>query len=84
MKVFNLVVDQKSTIWERLYVTVEAESLKEAIAKCRDSSYEVGDSEVLYDSMEFLSPTESDPVTEEIFDEDDLNHPIFTNDIRIR
>lgn len=84
MEVFNLVVDQKSTIWERLYVTVEAESLKEAIAKCRDSSYEVGDSEVLYDSMEFLSPTESDPVTEEIFDEDDLNHPIFTNDIRIR
>ena len=84
MEVFNLVVDQKLTVWERLYVTVEAESLKEAIAKCRDSSYEVGDSEVLYDSMEFLSPTESYPVTEEIFDEDDLDHPIFTNDIRIR
>lgn len=84
MEVFNLVVDQKSTIWERLYVTVEAESLKEAISKCRDGSYDISDSEVLYDSMEYLSPTESDPVTEEIFDEDNLNDPIFTNDICIK
>lgn len=34
--------------------------------------------------MEDLAPTESDPVTMEIFKEDDTYSPIFTNSIRIQ
>lgn len=84
METFDLIVDQKQSVWERLYVSVEANSLEEAIIKCSRGDYEVSDSETLYDSMEDLAPTESDPVTMEIFKEDDTYSPIFTNSIRIQ
>lgn len=84
MEVFNLVIDEKATIWERNYVTIEAESLKDAIAKIRAGEYEIDECETLYDSMEYMSPTESEPTTVEVFKEDDLDNPIFTNCINVK
>lgn len=71
MEVFNLIVDEKRTVWERLYVSVKAESQAEALAKCMDGDYDIDDSEILYETMEDIAPSESEPVTVEIFDEND-------------
>lgn len=81
MEVFNLIVDEKRAVWERLYVTVEAESLTEALTKCIDGEYCVDNSETLYETMENMAPSESEPVTIEIFDEDDT--PLLDNSKRI-
>lgn len=83
MEVFNLTIDQKATVWERLYVKVESESLEEAVMKCDNGDYKIDDAEIIYDSMEYMSPTESDPSTFEVYDSDNLNKPLFTNSIRI-
>ena len=82
MEVFNLTVEEKNTVWERLYVTVEAESLEEAIAKCNRGNYDVYDSETLYETMEPLAPTEESPVTLEVYDEN--NDILFDNNIIVR
>lgn len=81
MEVFDLIIDQKATVWERLYVKVEAESLEEAVMKCDNGDYDVDDSEIIYDSMEYMSPTESDPSTFEVFSSNEKQ--LFTNSIRI-
>lgn len=71
MEVFNLIVDEKKTVWERRYVSIEAESLAEALTKCMEGDYDVDDSETLYETMEDMAPSESEPVTVEIFDAND-------------
>lgn len=84
METFNLVIDQLTTVWERLYVEIEAESLKDAIAKCENGEYAEYDRETLYDTFETMSPSKEFPETEEIFLEDDLYNPVFTNSIRLQ
>lgn len=84
METFNLIVNQKQSVWERLYVSVEANSLEEAAVKCSEGEYTINDSEILYDCVECLDPTESNPVTLEVFKEDDTSSPIFTNSIYIQ
>lgn len=84
METINLIVDEKVTLWERSYVSVEAESLKDAVKKYLDGKYDVNDSESLYDTVEYLRPSEQDPVTIEIFEEDDDNTCIYSNSLYIR
>lgn len=75
------MVEQKAQIWERMWVTVEAESLEEAIKKCSNCEYySIDESEVLYDTIEYMAPTEDNPVTEEIFDT--KGTLLFSNNIR--
>lgn len=34
MALFDLIVDEKVAVWRRSYITVEAESLEEAVKDC--------------------------------------------------
>lgn len=83
MEIFNLTIDQKATVWERLYVRVEAESLEEAVMKCNNCDYEVDDTEIIYDSMEYMNPSEENPHTFEVYDSNNWGDPLFTNSIYI-
>lgn len=83
MEIFNLIVDQKISLWERSYVTVEADSLGEAIKKCRDGDCNYEDTEIIYESRTDLGPTREEPSTLEIFEENNLNQPVFTNTIYV-
>lgn len=46
MSEFNMRVEERIAMWRREYVTVEAETLEEAIQKCIDGDYDIGDSPV--------------------------------------
>ena len=81
MKTFNLILDQKATIWDRSYIDVEAETLEEAIEKCKNEAFEVDDGELLYDTLTYLSPSKEHPCTTEIFLNNEY-HSVYSNDIR--
>lgn len=69
MKEFELVVYEKIKIWERSQVTVKAETLEEAIEKCKNDDYnDVYDVDVCYDTREYLEPSNEDPLTMEIYE----------------
>lgn len=60
MESFRFSVETKHTIWYQSFVDIEANSLEEAIKKAQErgaSGMEVDSdySEVIYDSMEYLS-----------------------------
>lgn len=50
MEVFDLIVDRKVEIWRRDNVSIEAESLEQAISKALCHDYISEDSEYLYDT----------------------------------
>lgn len=69
MKEFELVVYEKIKIWEKSQVVVEAETLEEAIEKCKNGDYDdIWDSDVCYDTREYLEPSNEDPLTMEIYE----------------
>lgn len=71
MEVFNLTIDSKVTVWKRDEVSVEAESLDEAIKLAKDGDYsDIFESEYLYDTEEPLDPIDNSGFTTiEIMDE---------------
>lgn len=74
MEVFELIVDEKISVWRRSHVKVEAESLEEAVKDCIESgignAMDVIDSEYLYETEEYLIQDEHlHPVTVEVMDE---------------
>lgn len=73
MKKFNLFVDEKVTIWMRSYVTIEADSLEEAVEKCKNGIYD--------DTIKYLTPELNDGnTTLKIYDSDkDSYSPIYSN-----
>jgi len=72
MKNFNLYVDRKSTVWEREYYNVEAENIQEATKKILDYDCDLDDSEILYETLEYMDVDENDgESTLEIFDDSD-------------
>lgn len=79
METFDLILDELVAVWERKYVSVEAESLEEALEKVDKGDYELNDSETLYDTEEYLSPSKEFPTTMEIFLSDDESNPILSN-----
>lgn len=53
---FEFMVDNKMEIWRRDYVTIEAESLEEAISLAESGEYDDFDSEYLYDTEVYMNP----------------------------
>ena len=81
MKSYNLFIDEKCKLWTRTYVTIEADSLEEAIEKCKNGDYDNSWSESLYDTAETMTPEENGgEATVEIYSEDkDKFDALYTN-----
>ena len=76
---FNLFIDEKVSVWKRTYVIVEANTLDEAIEKCKEEEYEIDYSEYLGWTEELEDPEEY--ATYEIYkasDNSDIT-PIYSN-----
>lgn len=78
MSEFNMRVEERIAMWRREYVTVEAETLEEAIQKCIDGGYDIDDSEDLYETAERMDENEVQDSTFEIF-QDDSDSLVYTN-----
>lgn len=78
MSEFNMRVEERIAMWHREYVTVEAETLEEAIQKCIDGDYDIDDSEDLYETAERVDENEVQDSTFEIF-QDDSDSLLYTN-----
>lgn len=78
MSEFNMRVEERIAMWRREYVTVEAETLEEAIQKCIDRDYDIDDSEDLYETAERMDENEVQDSTFEIF-QDDSDSLVYTN-----
>lgn len=48
---YQMIIDEKVAVWARTSCSVEANSLNEAVEKCKDGEYET-------DSYEYLTETE--------------------------
>lgn len=68
MEVFNLIVDRKVEIWKRDKVSIEAESIEEAVQKALNYNYISENSEYLYETEYPVDPVYPDP-TIEVMDE---------------
>ena len=72
MKSFELIIDEKVSIWRRSRVLVKANSLDKAVKMCiEDGSGEaetILDSEILNETEERLSPSPGNPITVEVMD----------------
>ncbi len=72
MEVFNLIIDRKVEIWRRDKISIEAESLEEAVSKALSHSYISEDSEYLYETEYTTDPEQVFPynsATIEVMDE---------------
>lgn len=72
MTLFDLIVDEKVAVWRRSYITVEANSLKEAVKDClergADAAVDTLDSNYIFESEECLHPSDEDHFTVEVMD----------------
>lgn len=63
--IYNLILDEKVSVWRRSIVTIEARSLKEAVKDLLDNGtahcLDIPDSEYLHETEEYL---EGDGVVE--------------------
>lgn len=70
MALFELIVDEKVAVWRRSYITVEAESLEEAVQDClergSDAATDTLESDYIFETEECLPPTSKDPRTVEV------------------
>lgn len=70
MALFELIVDEKVAVWRRSYITVEAESLEEAVKDClergADAATDTLESIYIYETEECIPPSEKDPRTVEV------------------
>ena len=74
MEIFDLIVDEKVSVWRRSRIKVEAESLEEAVKNCVESGVEVAsdfiDSEYLDETEEYIPQDKySNLVTIEVMDD---------------
>lgn len=72
MALFELIVDEKVAVWRRSYITVEANSLKEAVKDCTergsDAALDTLDSRYIEETEECLNPSDEEPLTVEVMD----------------
>lgn len=61
MEAFDLIIDRKVEVWRRENVSIEAESLDEAVNKAINHGYISEDSEYLYDTEEIMYPSQMYP-----------------------
>lgn len=81
--IYNLFIDKKHTIWNRTHVTIEADTIEEAINKCLNGDYENEWYEDLYGTEKELTPEENGgEATIEIYSEDnDKFDALYTNKV---
>lgn len=84
-KKYKFYLGRKITIWERDKFEIDANSKEEAISQIKqqfseegDTFYIEGETEILYDTQEFLSPKQNQAPTIVIFD-DETNEIILSN-----
>lgn len=70
MNTYKLYRDRKNTVWDRCFFTVEAETLEEAIQLVIEDEVFPNDSEIVYDTLEWMLPSKGES-TEEVFDDND-------------
>ena len=73
MALFDLIVDEKVAVWKRSYVTIEANTLEDAVDNCiengtTDIVTDTLESEYIYETEEDLSSSENDWPTIEVMD----------------
>ena len=82
MGVFELIVDEKVSVWRRTWVKIKAESLEEAVKDCIENgssnAFDIDNSEYLYDTEEYILQDDQNPVTVEVMD---TNYNELGNDI---
>lgn len=69
MEVFDLIVDEKVTVWRRSRIEVEANTLEEAVELCSEYGSLTGtclESEFLYETEELINPSKENPCTLEV------------------
>lgn len=70
MAKFDLIVDEKVAVWRRSYITVEADTLENAVKDCIESGVDAAtdilESEYLFETEECLPPSEDDWPTVEV------------------
>lgn len=73
MEVFELIVDEKVSVWRRSHIKIKAESLEDAVKDCVNNgignAIDVTDSEYLYETEDYIQPDEYlNPITVEVMD----------------
>ena len=67
---FDLIVDEKVAVWRRSYITVEADTLEDAVKDCiergADAATDTLESDYIFETEECLPPTNEDPRTVEV------------------
>lgn len=71
MESYNFYIDRKNAIWNREYYTVKANSKEEALTKVVNGNVDFYDTELLYETEEYLNPEENNGAsTVEVYDAD--------------
>lgn len=73
MEVFELIVDEKVSVWRRSRVKIIAELLEDAVKDCVENgignAIDITDSEYLYETEDYIQPDEYlNPITVEVMD----------------
>lgn len=81
MKSYALFIDEKYTFWARTHVTVKADSLEEAVEKCKNGDYDDSYTEELYETRELMTPLDNygDPTVEIYSKDKDKFEALYTN-----
>ena len=83
MKTFNFHIDEKVSVWNRHYYSIEAKNKKEAIEQMKKEletpDYDKRHSEILFDTEETMTPEDNgnQPTMELYFEKE--TQPIQTN-----
>lgn len=72
MALFDLIVDERVAVWRRSYITVEANSLEEAVKDCIESGADAAtdtlESNYIFETEDCIHPSEEEPFTVEMMD----------------
>lgn len=81
MEKFNLVIDEKVTIWRRTYCTVSEETLEDAVKRASELDYdECLDSQMLYETEEVMLPEYNGNNSTIEVHSDDLGTLLYSNE----
>lgn len=73
MEVFELIVDEKVSVWRRSRIKIKAQSLEEAVKDCVENGIgdasDIIDSEYLCETEDYIQQDEyTNPITVEVMD----------------
>lgn len=84
MEVFEVIVDEKVSVWRRSHIKIKAESLEDAVKDCIENGIgnasEITDSEYLYETEDYVQQDDYlNPMTIEVMD---VHYNILATDER--